>query len=92
MYNKDSLMRYIELKKQYEKQFIGKEQYELYPRIWFKIDDYDVLSDYLEEAISKNVVLLELNSIHNLEMEDLDNRLRNTLEQGIKMRKDKHFK
>ncbi len=45
MDNKDSLMRYLELQKQYEEQFIGKEKYQLYPRIWFKINDYDVLSN-----------------------------------------------
>ena len=69
-----------------------KEQYQLYPRIWFKINDYDVLSKYLEEAISKNVVLLELESINKLEEEDLNKRLHDTIEQGIKLRKDKYFK
>ncbi len=75
-------MRFLDLKRQYEKRFAEIEEYKLYPRIWFKEDDYDKLSCYLEEALSKNVILTELDSILEWEYRDLDERFNRVIEEG----------
>ncbi len=92
MYNEESLMHFLELQKQYEKRFVGKKKNQLYPRIWYEIEDYDVLSKILEEALSKNEVLTKLDSIYELEIKNLDKRFNDTLEEGIKKLEEKYFK
>lgn len=79
----------MELEQLYESKYQGTQDGDLYPDIWYSIEDYELRAKLLEEAINSNQLLYQLETVQRLIDNELDNRIRNNIQKSIELWNDK---